>query len=511
MKRIATTALALLALVLTTNVQAKTYIVKHKGTVPALISAPSLSSSSGQAAIKLLDTHDSAQLLKIEVDQKNVISTIANLMRDGNVEYVVENFKFHRFEAPFDPNALREQWALAKVKANEAWTLAGNAGSKNILVAVIDTGVDYNHESLKDNSVPGYDFRDNDADPMDETSSRNPGHGTHCAGIVGATGTVANGTAGLSKNVSIMPIRFLGADGSGDLMAAVKALDYAVEKGARVISNSWGASVSASQAQPIIEAIKRASDAGVIVVNAAANDGKSNDTTSVYPANAKFENTISVAASGPSDAKPSWSNYGKNTVDLASPGEGIMSTIPGNKYQNLSGTSMATPLVSGMVALMLAQDDKLTGAEVRSILQKTGSQVQIETACNCRIDALGAVKTILDKELTVVPAAASLEENGSAQFAGLFGQAPFTFTSSDPAVATITDTGALTAVKKGIVKVSVTDATGKTAQSLDILIGQKSSGGGGGPGDGSCPIGDPMLCEILCGIMPDAPFCSKVQ
>ncbi len=507
MKRIASYALALLTLI-AVNAEANTYIVKHNGTTPALLSATTLASTS--SPIKLLDQHNSAQLMKIDINKNQLIATMAKLLKDKNVEYIVEDFKLHRFEAPMDPKGLREQWALAKVKADQAWGLAGNTGSRNIIVAVIDTGVDYNHESLKDNAIAGYDFRDNDSDPMDETSSRNPGHGTHCGGIVGATGTADNGTAGLSKTVSIMPIRFLGADGSGDLMQAIKAIDFAIEKHANVISNSWGATVDESQAKPLIEAIKRASDAGIVVVNAAANDGRSNDTTSVYPANARFENTISVAASNPTDGKPSWSNFGKNTVDLASPGEGIMSTLPGNKYDNLSGTSMATPLVSGMVAFLLAQDDKLTGQEVRSILQSTGAQTQIETACNCRIDALEAVKTILEKRVTVVPAAASLEETGSLQFKGLFGQAPFTFASSDPSIATIDNAGTLKAVKKGVVKVSITDAAGATAQSLDILIGQKSNGGGGGGGDGSCPIGDPALCEILCGIMPDAPFCKAL-
>lgn len=486
----------------TSTAQAKEYIVKHKGQVPALLSQVSLQSNQN-AAIRLLDTHNSANLMKVKIKDSQVLATLAKLMRDSNVEYVVENFELRRFEAPITAENLREQWALAKVKANEAWDLAGNTGSRNITVAVIDTGVDYRHESLVANTVPGYDFRDDDADPMDETSSRNPGHGTHCAGIVGATGEVNNGIAGLSKTVSLMPIRFLGADGSGDLMQAIKALDFAIEKKVDVISNSWGATVPTQQAQPLIEAIQRASDAGIVVVNAAANDGRSNDTTSVYPANARFANTISVAASNPNDGKPSWSNFGRNTVDIAAPGEGIMSTLPGNKYQNLSGTSMATPLVSGMVALLLAQDDTLTGQEALAILQSTGNKVEIETACNCRIDALEAVKTVIEKKMVVVPAAVSLDVEGTQEFTGLFGEAPFTFTSSNPEIATIADNGVLTANKEGVVQVSVTDANGVQAQSLDVLIGQRSSDGGGG----ACPIGNPMLCQILCGIQPSLPFC----
>src|SRR5690606_15653783 len=145
----------------------------------------------------------------------------------------------------------------------------------------------------------------------------------------------------------------------------------AIEKGAHVISASWGATIPRSQAQPLIEAIKRATDKGIIFVAAAANDGKNNDKTDVFPANAGFDNMISVAASGASDAKPSWSNYGKSSVHVAAPGENIMSTLPADKYGNLSGTSMATPLVAGLVALLKSQDMSLTGSQVRALLQTT--------------------------------------------------------------------------------------------------------------------------------------------
>jgi thermitase len=501
------TAAALGAGLLSNTTNAAEFVVKHKGAIPATIA---LQTFSANPSIRVMDTHSPGNLLKIHIPDKQVLGVMAKLLKDRDVEYVVPNFKLHRFETPADINSLREQWALAKVKAPDAWNRAGNKGTRNIIVAVIDTGVDYNHESLKINMIPGYDFRMNDSDPMDETSAQNPGHGTHCAGIVGATGLVNGGVLGLSPEVSIMPIRFLGADGSGDLMNGIKSIDYAIEKGAKVISASWGAAVPKSQAQPLIEAVKRASDAGVIFVSAAANDGKSNDVASMYPANAKFENTITVAASDINDAKPSWSNYGKHSVDLAAPGANIISTVPGNKYSNLSGTSMATPLVSGLVALLLAQDSSLSGQDIRSIIQSTAAKVSIETACNCRVDALEAVKAVLEKKLTVVPAAATISKEETLQFKGLYANGPVKFRSSNPEIATISETGVLTPVKEGEVTVTATDADGKTAQSLAIYIGKKS-GNGGGPGDGSCPIGNPFLCEILCGIMPELPFCSAAS
>jgi len=499
------TAAALVAGLTSNTANSAEYLLKHRGVTPASVAMQTFSQT---PSFRVLDRHDVGQLIKIDIPAAQLTRVLARLLKDKDIEYIVPNFKLHSFEAPFDPNALQDQWAITKVKAQEAWALAGNKGTRNVIVAVIDTGVDYNHDSLKINAVKGYDFRNNDSDPMDETGSQNPGHGTHCAGIIGATGLADGGIYGLSPEVSIMPIRFLGADGSGDLNNGIKAIDYAIANGAKVISASWGAAVPASQAQPLIEAVKRASDAGVIFVAAAANDGKSNDVASMYPANAKFANTITVAASDVNDTKPSWSNYGKHSVDVAAPGVNIMSTLPSNKYGNLSGTSMATPLVSGLVALLLAQDPSLTGQEIRSLLQTSAAKVTIETACNCRVDAEAAVKSVLEKKLTVVPAAATIGKEETLQFKGLFANGQVQFVSSDATVATISQTGVLTPLKEGEVTVSLTDADGRTAQSLAIYVGKKSNGGGGGPGDGSCPIGNPALCQILCGIMPDLPFCS---
>src|SRR5690606_29308456 len=157
------------------------------------------------------------------------------------------------------------------------------------------------------------------------------------------------------------------------------------------------------------------------------------------------------------------SNYGTATVHVAAPGENIMSTLPSNKYGNLSGTSMATPLVSGLVALMLAQDPTLTGAQIRAIIQTTGTKVSIETACNCRIDAFEASDARMSKKMTVVPAAATVKPNDKLDFSVLNGKAPFKFASSNSSVATVTDSGSLTAVADGSTVITVTDADGKTA------------------------------------------------
>lgn len=467
--------------------------------------------------LTVVNTHEVGQLIKVQLKGTEEAKTVAQIMKDPAVEYVVEDFRLEAYRLPPSTKALKEQWALGKVNAEKAWNLAGSRGSKNIIVAVIDTGVDYRHEALKPNMVPGYDFLQNDNDPMDETG-QNPGHGTHCAGVIGATGLIDGGIIGLSPEVSLMPIRFLGANGGGDLMAGIKSIDFAIKNGAKVISASWGATVQASQAKPLIEAVKRANDAGVIFISAAANDGRNNDVTSVYPANAKFENTITVAASNSGDQKPRWSNYGRASVDVSAPGEQIMSTLPNNRYGNLSGTSMATPLVSGLVALLASKYPEITGAQVRSLMQVTGAKVNIETACNCRIDAGKAVESLLNKTMIVVPAAATIKPSETLQFEAFNGKAPFKFTSSNAQIAEINDSGLLSSKGEGETVVSITDADGKVAQSLNIYITNKSNNGGGGGGGGGggapgmpgeCPFQNPQMCEMLCKIAPQMPWCNK--
>jgi thermitase len=504
MKRI----LILASLIVSSQAFATEYLVKY--TSNSAFSA--LSTLSANREIKVLDNHTVGRLVTVDINPQNEAHSLAKLLSNPAIQYVVPNFKLHTFAAPLDPTALKSQWAIAKVQVEKAWELAGNRGNKSVVVAVIDTGVDYNHESLSKNMVQGFDFAENDNDPMDKTSAQNPGHGTHCAGVIGATGLAQDGTIGISPEVSLMPLRFLNESGSGDLDNAVKAIDYAIEHGAQVISASWGAAVPRSQAAPLLEAIKRADDKGIIFVAAAANDGKNNDNVEMYPANNGYPNSITVAASGPNDEKPSWSNFGTAKVHVASPGLNIMSSLPGNKYGELSGTSMATPLVAGLVALLKAQDAGLSGAQIRAILQTSGAQVSIQTACNCRVDAFNAVDAVKAKKMTMVPAAATLATGESVTMQVLYGQAPFKFVSSDPAIATVSDAGVVAAVANGATRISATDAAGKSASTLDIHVGAagKDPGNPDEPGNpGECPVGNPQLCEILCKIQPTLPFCKQ--
>jgi len=273
----------------------------------------------------------------------------------------------------------------ADIDAPEAWDVT--TGSRSIIVAVIDTGVDYNHPDLTVNmwrnpreiagngidddgngfvdDIYGADFHNNDANPFDDN-----GHGTHVAGTIGAAGNNSLGVIGVSPNVQIMALKFLGANGSGSTSSAIKAIDYAVANGAKIINASWGGGGGA-QGDALYLAIQRAQNAGVLFVAAAGNSTSNNDVYASWPANYNLANVISVAATDRNDNLASFSNYGATTVDLGAPGVAIVSTTPGGNYASYSGTSMATPHVAGAAALVWAANPSWTYLQVKDRLLAT--------------------------------------------------------------------------------------------------------------------------------------------
>jgi thermitase len=479
---------------------------------------------------QILEVHKTGQLVKVLLDGQILVQSYLALSKDKNIEYIVPNSPIFSFErrfwinptqgifknSEFQPDLLeRTQWAIEKVQAKNAWQKTGNKGSRNITVAVIDTGVDYNHNALKSNMVTGYDFIGRDDDPMDDTGPNNPGHGTHCAGVVGANG-ISGATYGVSPEVSIMPLRFLGSNGGGDTMDAIKSIDFAVSKKVQVISASWGNKQTADKARPLIEAVERAKNAGIIFVAAAGNDGKDNDSSNFFPANVA---SINVGASDSSDARPFWSNYGSKNVHVAAPGAEILSTLPGNSYGNLDGTSMAAPLVSGLAAFLLAQDPYLNARQVKAIIEASGDKVPIKNACQCRINVLKAAVIVKDKLLSIEPAVGSLQLNEKLKFANIYGKPPFKFSVSNEQIASIDEEGNLLAKNNGEVQITITDATGANARSQNIIIG---TGGGTNPPQDppkppddppeepdpeKCPFQNPKACEYACKIDPTLRWC----
>jgi thermitase len=324
--------------------------------------------------------------------------------------------------APNDP-LFDAQWALnnngqdggklrADIGALEAW--ATTKGSDEIVVAVLDTGVDFTHIDLVNNmwvrpaNVPeytdnelgaindinGYNGTDSISDPMDDN-----GHGTHCAGIIGAEGDNGVGISGINQHVKIMPLKFLGRGGFGSTDAAIEAINYAIDRrqhgvNVRVISASWG---STSKSKALEDVIRAAGDAGILFVAAAGNDGSDNDRRGHYPSHYDLPNVISVAALDRNDQLASFSNYGAKTVHVAAPGKDILSTWLNDEYREASGTSMATPYVSGVAALIISSEPDISMKDLRArILAASDGLDSLKGKVSsggrvCAVDSLGNI------------------------------------------------------------------------------------------------------------------------
>ncbi len=257
----------------------------------------------------------------------------------------------------------------ADMDTKEAWDI--EEGNQNVIIAVLDTGIDYTHEDLKNNMYQGnpkhgYDFAgdndgNNDDDPMPDTPYDKNGHyhGTHVAGIIGAVGNNHKGISGVAQRVSLMALKVFRPNGYGYNSDILEALDYVakkVDEGENIvaINASFGGS-GGNQNDSINKAIKKLGQKGVIFCAAAGNDNKNIDNSPVYPASYDANNIIAVAASDQDDNLASFSNYGKKSVDIAAPGKNILSAYPQNKYAYMDGTSMATPNITGLVALLASK------------------------------------------------------------------------------------------------------------------------------------------------------------
>ncbi len=309
----------------------------------------------------------------------------ANQLRDylqqhGAVDYVQKDDMNILYHHPNDP-LLSAQWAVPKIGCEPAWDISQG---DNIVVAIVDTGVDYNHPDIaanmwKDsNGKVGYDFSNGTDDPKDYY-----GHGSHCAGTVAASTDNSAGVAGIAPKAKIMAVKVF--PNATDEVCA-KGIRYAADNGARVISNSWGPSARKPSNRAVEDAIDYACSKGCIVVFAAGN---SNDDVQYYsPAN--YAKVISVAATDKNDTRASFSNYGSVTV--AAPGVDILSLkFNSTEYIYMSGTSMACPHVSALAALILMKNNQYTFDKVKHFIQSFATSIATDKPVGKRIDALKSV------------------------------------------------------------------------------------------------------------------------
>jgi subtilisin family serine protease len=341
------------------------------------------------------------------------------------VTYAVPNGLYYLdVTLPDDPR-FNEMWGLhnvgqeggtpdADIDAPEAWEIT--KGSDDVVIAVIDSGVDLSHEDIAGNiwtntgeipdngidddlngfvdDVHGWDFSSNDNDPS-PAGGACVGHGTHVAGTIGALGNNSLGVVGVNWNVKIMPLKafqpILGIFCSASDSNLIAAIEYHTTMGVPVSSNSWGGGSFNAAMQDAILA------SNSVFVAAAGNGGldaigDDNDTTPHYPSNYTLYNIIAVAATDRNDTRAGFSNYGLTTVDLGAPGLSILSTLHNGNYGKLSGTSMATPHVAGVAGLLLAQDPSLTINEIKWRLLKGTDNISLPVLTRGRLNANGSLQ-----------------------------------------------------------------------------------------------------------------------
>lgn len=327
--------------------------------------------------------------------------------------------------ALFNDPAIKQAWGLKKSDAARAWKVT--KGSKDIIVAVIDTGIDINHEDLKENiwsnpgeigldkngkdkatngidddgngyidDVHGWNFVANSKDLTD-----NHGHGTHIAGIIGAQAGNKKGISGISPDVSLMIIKYYDpkVTNTDNLKNTINSINYAIKMGAHIINYSGGGT---DYSQEEFEAVKKAEKNGILFVAAAGNERSNSDQFHYYPADYKLSNIISVTALDPSKEVLASSNFGIETVDLAAPGQNIISTLPGNTYGFMTGTSQATAFVSGAAVLVKANKSEFKFDDIKKYILSTGdpSTTLAEKTRTSRSLNLFKALTILDQGMS---------------------------------------------------------------------------------------------------------------
>lgn len=317
-----------------------------------------LATEKGGVIVNKIRMGEECEAVVVDLPFDAVSFFVAEVQKADLARYIEPNMKFHVDFVPND-HEWTEQWGPKKIMADWAWNTT--TGNRSMLVAVIDTGVDYNHTDLDDNYVAlGYDWVNNDTNPMDDHS-----HGTHCAGIIAAETNNSIGVAGLAQ-VRFMAEKAFNESGDGLEDDVANAIIHAVDQGANILSNSWG---DYEESQLIHNAMDYAYANGLLIIAAAGNK----DTSSkLYPA--AYDEVIAVTATTSSDNKASFSNYG-DWVELAAPGASIYSTIPGGSYGDKSGTSMACPHVAGVAALIWSRFPNVTRDWVRAQLRYTSDDL----------------------------------------------------------------------------------------------------------------------------------------
>lgn len=314
------------------------------------------------------EVQNSGQTLLVKGNDDQLTELKKELEKDPEVAFVEPNYRYYTTDVITKPNdpKIGQQWGLEQVSALQAWDTIRNwkgEMKESVTVAVIDTGIDLGHPDLKNRYIPGYSTLENSPDFTDDV-----GHGTHVAGIIAADTNNGKGIAGVSgvSPVKILPIRALGKRGGTSLSVAA-GIERAIEAKVDVINMSLGGS---GYSQLLRKTIKKATDQGILVVVAAGN--ANTNTDNYFPAG--FSECLTVAAVNEKIKPSSFSNYG-SAVDLAAPGEQILSTVLDDQYEQYNGTSMATPFVSAAAALVKLTHPDWGTEEIRNSLETSARDI----------------------------------------------------------------------------------------------------------------------------------------
>uniref|UniRef100_UPI0040476689 S8 family serine peptidase n=1 Tax=Rheinheimera sp. TaxID=1869214 RepID=UPI0040476689 len=362
---------------------------------------------------------------------------IKKLSANPAVAVAEPDFPLKALATPNDPS-FAELWGLhntgqaggtagADIKAVDAWDIS--TGSHDVIIGVIDTGMDYNHPDLIDNrwvnpgtlpgSTYGYSALNPELDPMDSDS-----HGTHVAGTIGASGNNGTGVVGVNWNVTLLPCQFLGPSG-GSTAGAIECINYFTDLklnhgvDIKATNNSWG---GGGYSETLRAAIQSGGDAGILFIAASGNDGGNADSAPMYPAAYDLDIIVSVASTDRNDNMSGFSNYGATSVDLAAPGSAILSTVLGASYATFSGTSMASPHVAGAAALLWSVNPDITALEMKAILMDSGDALPAlegKTVSGKRINLVNAMveaDPTPSFKLALTPRTQQITAGGAAQY-----------------------------------------------------------------------------------------------
>jgi subtilisin family serine protease len=359
----------------------------------------------------------------------SVPQAIARFQNDPRIDYIEPNYILSVIDTIPNDESFPSLWAMhntgqtggttdADIDAPEAWDT--HRDCRNIVVGVIDSGVNYNHPDLAANiwtnpneiagngidddnngfvdDVHGWDFVNGDSDPMDDYD-----HGSHVSGTIAAVGNNGIGVTGVCWRGRIMAVKSFDSSGRGQLSDSIRAIEYVTMMkrdfgiDVRLTNNSWG---GGGFSQAMYDAIRQAQDVGMLFVAAAGNESVDNDEQPFYPASYDLESIIAVAATDHVDARSSFSNYGTTTVDLGAPGSSILSTMADGRYASASGTSMATPHVAGTAALVWSLEPQRQSLNIKSVIMASVDPIDSMTGITVsegRLNTHRALEWITDE------------------------------------------------------------------------------------------------------------------